>query len=93
MLQFEWDEDKAKRNLEKHNVSFPEAATVFGDTLSYTFDDPDHSDTEPRLLTMGQSSTGKLLVVSHTDRQGKIRIISARELTRRERKYFEGGYL
>ncbi len=91
MLQFEWDPGKAERNLEKHGVSFPEAATVFGDELSYTFDDPDHSDEEVRYLTVGFSRTGKLIIVSHTDRQEKIRIISARALTKQERQFFEGG--
>lgn len=90
-MQFEWDPDKAGSNLAKHSVSFHEAATVFGDPLSHTFDDPDHSDEEQRFLTVGLATTGKYLVVSHTDRGENIRIISARQLTKRERKFFEGG--
>jgi uncharacterized protein len=90
-VQFKWNPDKAVGNLEKHGVSFQEAATVFADPLSYTFDDPDHSDEEPRFLTVGLSLTGKYLIVSHTDRQGNIRIISARELTKSERKFYEEG--
>jgi len=90
-MQFEWDETKADLNIEKHNVSFQEAATVFGDFLSYTFDDPDHSDEELRLLTIGRATTDKLIIVSHTDRDDKIRIISARELTKKEQKFYEEG--
>ncbi len=91
MLQFEWDPSKNDSNVEKHEVTFKEAATVFGDPLSYTFDDPDNSDDEMRFLTFGLASTGKLLVVAHTERGAKVRIISARELTKRERKLYEGG--
>lgn len=91
MLHFEWDSNKNESNLEKHGVSFEEAATIFGDPFSYTFDDPDHSDEETRFLTLGLASTGKLLIVSHTDRNEKIRIISARELTKNERKFYEEG--
>lgn len=90
-MQFEWDPGKAARNFEKHGVSFQEAATVFGDPLSYTFDDPDHTDEELRFLTIGLAATGRLLVVSHTDRGGKVRLISARELTRKERRFYEEG--
>jgi uncharacterized protein len=91
-VHFEWDPEKAESNLQKHGVSFQEAATVFGDSLSYTFDDPDHSDEEARFLTIGLTTTGKFLIVSHTDREGNIRIISARELTKSERKFYgEGG--
>lgn len=91
MLQFEWDPNKNDSNVEKHKVTFKEAATVFGDSLSYTFDDPDNSDEELRFLTFGLSSSGKLLVVCHTERDDRIRIISARELTKNERKSYEGG--
>ena len=91
MLQFEWDTNKAESNFEKHGVTFQEAATVFGDPLSYTFDDSDHSDKELRFLMVGQSSAGKLLIISHTQREDTIRIISARELTKQERKFFEEG--
>ena len=76
-MEFEWDPDKAARNLAKHGVSFPEAATVFGDPLAMTYGDPDHSREEDRFLTFGHSSAGRLLVVSHTDRDDRTRIISA----------------
>lgn len=88
-MEFEWDPRKATRNLARHGVSFEEAATVFGDPRSITFFDPDHSDKEDRFLTFGHSSAGRLLVVSHTDRSERTRIINARKLTRRERKQYE----
>ena len=66
-MQFEWDRDKAKKNLKKHEVSFDEAVTVFYDPLSATFGDPDHSDNEQRLITIGYSSHNRLLVVSHAE--------------------------
>lgn len=91
MLQFEWDPNKAESNVQKHGVSFREAATVFGDPFAYTFDDPDSSDEELRFLTVGLASTGRVLIISHAERRDKVRIISARELTRRERKLYEGG--
>ncbi len=90
-MEFEWDPDKAGRNLAKHGVAFPEAATVFGDPLAITFFDPGHSDDEDRYLTFGYSTDGRLLVVSHTDRGDRNRIISARVATRRERKIYEEG--
>ena len=85
-MEFEWDPDTASRNLAKHGISFHEAATVFGDPLAITYFDPDHSDDEDRYLTFGYSSSGKLLVVSHTDRGEKTRIISARQATRKDGK-------
>lgn len=88
-LRFEWDEDKAKRNIEKHGVSFKEATTVFGDPLSLTIEDPEHSWYEERFVTIGDSSSHRLLVVVHTDQQGIIRIINSREATRRERRDYE----
>ena len=90
-MEFEWDTDKAAQNLSKHGVSFPEAATVFGDPLALTYHDPDHSDDEDRFLTFGHSSDGRLLAVAHTDRGNYTRIISAREMTRQERKQYENG--
>ncbi len=90
-MEFEWDPDKAARNLARHGVSFPEAATVFGDPLAITFSDPDHSEDEDRLLTFGHSGAGHLLIVSHTDRGVRTRIISARRATRKERKLYEEG--
>ena len=89
MVRFEWDPDKARSNLEKHGVSFPEAATVLGDALAWTFPDPEHSIGEERFLTIGTSEQGNLVVVSHTDRGEAVRIISGRKVTRRERDYYE----
>jgi hypothetical protein len=88
-MQFEWDPEKAKRNYKKHKVSFEEAVTVFYDPLSATFDDPDHSVGERRLITVGFSSHDLLLVVSHSERGEAVRIISARRATPKERKRHE----
>jgi uncharacterized DUF497 family protein len=91
MLEFEWDADKAASNIAKHDISFEEAATVFGEPLSLTVYDPDHSQDEDRYITMGSSVDNRLLLVSHTDRGDRISIISARLATRRERKAYENG--
>ena len=88
-MQFDWDPNKAVRNLTDHGVSFEEATTVFGDPLSETYDDPDHSLTERRFILIGTSEQGRLLFIAHTDDGQIIRIISAREPTRGERKYYE----
>lgn len=88
-MQFEWDRNKEKLNIRKHKVSFDEAVTVFYDSISATFDDPDHSISEHRLITVGFSSRGRLLVVSHTERGRAIRIIGARPATAPERKRHE----
>jgi uncharacterized DUF497 family protein len=88
-LTFEWDLRKARSNLAKHGVGFEEATTIFGDALSLTIPDPDHSLMEARYVTMGRAFTGKLLVVVHTERGDNIRIISARRASRRERKFYE----
>ena len=90
-MEFSWDDKKAVANLAKHKVSFHEAASVFDDTLALTFDDPDHSIGEQRLLTFGESVNGRLLAVIHTARGSLARIISARPATRRERKIYEEG--
>ncbi len=90
-MKVEWDPKKAERNLKKHFVSFKEATTVFGDPLSVTFPDPDHSIDEERFITIGESQGGRLLMVSHTDRGERVRIISAREVTNREKKFYEEG--
>jgi uncharacterized DUF497 family protein len=90
-MEFEWDDAKAETNERKHGVPFTEAMTVFGDPLSLTGYDPDHSDDEDRYITMGLSGAGRHLIVSHTDRGDKIRIISAREASRGERKDYEDG--
>ena len=88
-MQFEWDPEKAKRNYKRHKVSFDEAVTVFYDSLSATFDDPDHSFGERRFITVGFSSHGRMLVISHSERGEAVRIISARRATPRERKRHE----
>jgi uncharacterized DUF497 family protein len=88
-LEFEWDEQKAKTNQRKHNISFEEACTVFDDPLSINFDDPDHSTEENRYIIIGLSNQGRFLFVSHTDRNHKIRLISARLVTPKERRYYE----
>lgn len=90
-IEFEWDSNKANTNLKKHGVSFQEAATVFGDDLSLTFPDPDHSIGESRYVTIGLSRYDHVLLISHTDRDGRTRIVSAREATRRERRFYEEG--
>ena len=90
-MEFEWDEKKADTNNRKHGVSFHEAATMFGDPLAVTFSDPDHSADEHRLLTFGLSQSHRLLVVTHTDRRLKVRIISARLMTKYERRIYEEG--
>ena len=83
-LKFEWDPRKAQINLHKHGISFEEAATVFGDKLAITMLDPDHSDLEIREITLGSTLKNRIVVVSHTDRSGNIRIISARRADRAE---------
>lgn len=90
-MEFEWNPDKAVLNLEKHGVSFQEASTVFNDPLSVTFPDPNHSIGESRYVIIGVSIFRQLLVVAHTDRGEKVRIISARKATRQERRFYEEG--
>ena len=89
MLQFVWDREKAAANLRKHGVDFEEAATAFGDPLSITIPDPDHSAGEERRLLIGEGRAGRLLVVAHTERGDEIRLITARPATRRERQTYE----
>lgn len=89
-MEFEWDLAKDADNLAKHGVSFSEAMTVFGDPLELTVDDPDHSETEFRFLSIGLSKAGRILIVSYTEREGqRTRIISARKATARERRQYE----
>jgi len=90
-MQFEWDSTKATANLSKHGVSFDEAKTVFDDPLYVDFYDPDHSDGENRYIIIGQSQQGRLLMVSYTERNDTIRIISSREVTVTEREAYEEG--
>jgi len=87
----EWDNRKAAANLRKHGVSFEEAVTALEDSLAVTYRDPDHSEEELRFLTFGLSSTGRILVVAHTEREEAIRLISARPATRSERRAYEEG--
>ena len=89
-MRFEWDGSKAAANRKKHRVSFDEAVTVFYDPLAATFDDPDHSLDERRLVTVGYSAQARLLVVCQVERGGGVRLISARRATPRERKRHEG---
>lgn len=90
-MEFEWNPDKAILNLKKHNISFQEATTVFGDALSVTFPDPEHSLGENRYVIIGMSELGMLLVISHTDRENCIPVISARRATRQETRFYEQG--
>ncbi|MBI4746620.1 MAG: BrnT family toxin [Deltaproteobacteria bacterium] len=89
MLSFEWDKNKAKKNLKIHDVSFDEASTAFKDTLSLTVYDPLYSESEDRFILIGNSHSNRLLVVIHTERGDKIRIISARQAIKHERKQYE----
>jgi uncharacterized protein len=86
---FEWDPAKAVANVERHGISFEEAVTVFLDPLAKVHHDPDHSESEPREVLIGHSARHRLLLVAFTDRQGKIRLISARKVTPRERRDYE----
>ena len=88
-MEFEWDPKKAEENLKKHHIEFGEATTVFEDPLSITVPDPDHSETENRLIIVGHSNRFRPLIVSHIDRDGRIRVISARPLTSAERQDYE----
>ena len=92
-MRFEWDPEKARSNLVKHGTSFNEAVTVFGDTLGWTYPDAQHSRFEERWLTIGMSERHRILIVAHTMMEGGegIRIVSAREATRKERRFYEEG--
>jgi uncharacterized protein len=88
---FDWDTNKAEKNLLKHQVSFGEAKTVFNDPFYIDFYDPDHFEEEERYLIVGISNQESLLIVSYTERGNSIRIISARKVTKAERKVYEQG--
>jgi uncharacterized DUF497 family protein len=88
-LTFEWDENKAKANFKKHNVSFEEGKTIFNDPLLFTFPDPEHSEYEQRYINIGLSSKGRVLILIHTERGENIRIISCRKATSAERRVYE----
>ncbi|HME73850.1 MAG TPA: BrnT family toxin [Myxococcota bacterium] len=86
---FEWDAQKARRNVEKHGVSFEKAVTAFSDPLSQSIPDPDHSDSEERFILMGLSRRSRLVVVAYTERGDRIRLITARLASRREKREYE----
>jgi uncharacterized protein len=86
---FEWDEEKAKENLEKHGIDFADAAMVLSDTMALTMPDP-ASEEEDRLVTLGNDALERLLVVAYTWREDRVRLISARKATRREPRQYEG---
>ncbi len=89
MVDFEWDEEKAKENLEKHGVDFADAVTAFEDMMALTM--PDRaSEEEERFVTLGTDALERLLVIAYTWREDRIRLISARKATRRERRQYEG---
>jgi len=90
-MNLEWDARKAHENLRKHGVSFEEAKTVFDDPVYVDFYDPDHSYNERRYIIIGQSQQGRLLIVSYTEREDVVRLISAREAARGEREAYEEG--
>jgi uncharacterized DUF497 family protein len=88
-MRFEWDRSKAARNRRKHGISFEEALTVFYDPLAATFADPDHSTVEERYITIGYSLSSRLVVVCHTERASRVRLVSARLATTHERQRHE----
>lgn len=90
MVGFEWDKEKARSNLFKHGISFDEAKTVFDDSFYVDFYDPAHSKEENRYIIVGESVTGKILLVSYTERENNIRIISCRKATKQEKITYEG---
>jgi uncharacterized protein len=88
-MEFQWDSNKDTANQRKHGIGFREAATVFYDPLSTTFQDYDHSASEQRFVTIGMSAQGRLMVIAHAEHGDTIRIINARPVTQRERKFYE----
>ena len=88
-LQFEWDDAKARQNQAKHKISFEEAETIFSDPFLITYPDDTHSEDEDRFLSIGQSIRGRVLLVVHTDRDGRIRIISSRKATAEEKEVYD----
>jgi uncharacterized protein len=90
-LTFEWDEVKAIASFKKHKVSFEEGKTIFNDACVCTFPDSEHSADEGRYINIGLSVRGRVLILTHTERRDKIRIISCRKATMRERRFYEKG--
>jgi uncharacterized protein len=90
-MEFEWDKQKAKLNLLKHSILFEEAQTVFDDPLYVDFYDPDHSENEDRYIILGESLNSRVLLVSYTERGDKIRLISARQVTKQELIAYQEG--
>jgi uncharacterized DUF497 family protein len=90
-VTYEWDTAKAAANVRKHGVSFEEAASVFHDPAAITFLDPDQSQEEDRGITIGRSGRGRILFVAHTEREDRLRVISARRATRQEQEQYEEG--
>ncbi len=90
-MNFEWDENKNKLNQQKHGISFEEAKTIFDDSLALSFNVPDNSINEYKMITFGVSKIRKMLTVAHTQRNDKTRIISARLMTKHERNIYENG--
>lgn len=90
-MEFDWNETKASSHLSKHRISFEEAKTVFNDALYVDFYDPDHSDEEERYLIVRVSDRERLIIVSYTERNDLIRLISARKATQSEREAYEEG--
>ena len=88
-VEFEWDPEKDRSNQERHGVTFAEALTVFGDPLHRTTEDPRHSIGEYRYLTTGYTSRNRLVIVAHTDRGERVRIITARLALPKERRFYE----
>ncbi len=88
---FEWDSRKDRANRKKHGVSFEEARTIFSDENELMIPDPDHSDNEERFISIGLSSAERLLLVVYTEHENRIRLISARNATRREQRQYEEG--
>lgn len=91
MFKFEWDDQNAASNVQKHGVSFDEAVSVFGNAMALTFSDTEHAEVEKRSRTYGISNKERPLVVIHTERRNGIRIISARKATRYEKGIYENG--
>ena len=88
-MDVEWDDEKAESNWRKHGVTFEEALSAMDDPLAVTYTDPVHSLEEDRFITIGMSALDRLLTVAHTEREERVRIISARMVTRGERRHYE----